>query len=229
MLCYSHRHRFVFIHVFKAAGISVRQALEPYAYRPDGSFWRRLRRRLGLAAPEPLAALGPHAFAADVRAALPEKTFRRYFKFAFVRNPWDWQVSWYHYIRQSPSHYLHDVVSRMRDFDEYVTWRVDNDRRLQRDFVVDARGRLLVDFLGRFERLEEDFAAVCAHIGIRGALPHSNRSRHRDYRWYYTDRTRELVELAWAEDVEAFGYRYEPAAPAAPPVAAPIPANLVPW
>ena len=212
MLCYSHAHQFVFIHVLKAAGISVRQALEPYAYRPADSLWRRL----GLAAPEPLAALPPHATAAQVQAALPRRAFLRYFKFAFVRNPWDWQVSWYHYIRQSPSHHLHALVSRMGDFEEYLTWRAEHDRQFQRDFVTDARGRLLVDFVGRFENMREDFAAVCARIGVRASLPHCNRSRHRDYRWYYTDRTREFVGVQWARDIDAFGYQYEPAAGTAP-------------
>ena len=220
MLCYSPRLRFLFIHVFKTGGSSVREALAPQAYRPAESSWRRLR-LLGLAPPEPLAALAPHATAADVHAVLPEKTFKRYFKFAFVRNPWDWHVSWYHYIRQNPSHYQHPEVSRMWDFEEYLTWRVEYDRLFQKDFVVDVQGRLLVDFLGRFEDLEQDFGKVCGRIGVRTGLLHRNRSKRRDYRWYYTDRTRELVEMFWAEDVELFGYRYETAAAPSGPAAAP--------
>ena len=223
MLFYSPWRRFLFIHVMKTAGTSVREALAPYARRPKGSPWRRLRERLGLAGPEPLAALPPHATAVEVRAALPEKTFKRYFKFAFVRNPWDWHVSWYHWLLQVPSHPHHAVVSRMKGFEEYLHWRVESYRLLQKDFVADARGRLLVDFLGRFERLEEDFATVCAAVGVRAGLIHLNRSVHRDYRCYYTDRTRELVETFWADDVESFGYRFDPPAGAAAPAVAGAP------
>ncbi|HVS35446.1 MAG TPA: sulfotransferase family 2 domain-containing protein, partial [Gemmataceae bacterium] len=197
MLCYSHWHRFVFVHVAKAAGVSVRQALGRFA---DRSLWRRVKRRLGWDAFSPLAALPAHATAVQVQRALPEEAFQRYFKFAFVRNPWDWQVSWYHFLRQTLSHPLHAVASRMRDFEEFLMWRLENDRQLQKSFVTDPQGRLLVDFLGRFENLEQDFRMACSRIGLRVRLPHCNRSRHRDYRWYYTDRTRELVELAWAED-----------------------------
>ena len=226
MLFYSHRPRFIFIHVIKTGGTSIREALAPHARWPGGaakSAWTRLRRRLdrtrlvprlGLTAPEPLAVLQAHATAADVRAALPEETFNRYFKFAFVRNPWDWLVSWYHYLGQSPSHPEYAVVSGMKDFEGYLAWRVGHAFQLQKHMVAGPEGQLLVDFVGRFEKLEEDFGKVCATVGVRADLAHHNQSRHRDYRFYYTNRTRELVETFWAEDIEFFGYQFDP--PASP-------------
>ena len=100
----------------------------------------------------------------------------------------------------------------MKNFEAFLAWRVGHDFHLQKDMVAGPEGRILVDFLGRFETLEEDFARVCAAVGVRADLHHTNQSRHRDYRCYYTDRTRELVERFWADDITFFGYRFDPPA-----------------
>jgi hypothetical protein len=206
----SHSHRFIFIHVYKTGGISVRAALEPYA---DLSWWplgQRIRLRLRLPVCRQPPALGWHARAWDVRAALPAFVYDSYFKFAFVRNPWDWQVSLYHYVLQHPEHDHHARVSRMEGLEEFLLWRARHDRQLQKDFLTDADGRLLVDFLGRFENLEADFAAICHRTGVRAKLRHLNGSQHKDYRSYYTPRTRRLVEEHWSEDIDLFKYRFDP-------------------
>ncbi len=209
----SHSHRFLFIHVIKTGGVSVRKALGRYANLPSRSLWQRASRRLGLAPPHPLASVPAHATAAELQAVLPAPTFDGYFKFAFVRNPWDWNVSYYHYIRQNRAHRLHALVLRMKGFEEFLSWRVEYARLLQKSFIADPWGGLLVDFVGRFEDLEEDFGKVCTATGVRAALPHLNRSKHPDYRRHYTERTRRLVEEAWAEDIRCFGYQFDPETP----------------
>ena len=206
----SHSHRFLFIHVIKTGGVSIRKALVRYAHLPWRSLWRRLQGRLGLTPHDPLASLSAHATAAEMREVLPPATFDDCFKFAFVRNPWDWNVSFYHYVCQNRRHALHTLAAGMSGFTEFLTWRAEHARLQQKDCIVDARGTLLVDFVGRFEDLEEDFGKVCAATGVRATLPHLNPSRHHDYRLHYTERTRRLVEEAWAEDVRFFGYDFEP-------------------
>jgi hypothetical protein len=66
-----------------------------------------------------------------------------------------------------------------------------------------------VDFVGRFEALERDFATVCRRIGIDPSLPHINRSTHRDFRDYYTPRTKAMVAEAYSADIERFGYEFD--------------------
>lgn len=189
----SLRHEFIFIHIYKAAGTSVTHALRPFAREPLLK-WRKVPR------------LPDHATAAELRDALGD-VFDRCFKFTFVRNPWDWQVSLYHYMQQTPKHPQHRIVRDMK-FDDYIRWRVTEDKHLQKEFVTDAAGKTIVDFIGRFENLDADFAKVCDTIGIKARLPHRNPSRHAGYRSYYDDVTRELVATHFREDVEMFGYSF---------------------
>jgi transposase len=80
--------------------------------------------------------------------------------------------------------------------------------RLQR------RGSRLVDFVGRFERLSEDLAAVFSEIGlepglVEDTLPHTNQSDRGLYRDYYTPETAAIVAERFAKDIEYFGYEFD--------------------
>jgi hypothetical protein len=69
-----------------------------------------------------------------------------------------------------------------------------------------------VDVVMRFESLQEDFEGVLRRAGVDGrhVVPVLNRTkgRRRDYRSYYSPRSRQLVELAWKADLERFGYAF---------------------
>ena len=62
---------------------------------------------------------------------LPRRVYEDFFKFAFVRNPWDWQVSLYHYMLQRREHFQHDLIKSIENFDDYIEWRVTEDRKLR--------------------------------------------------------------------------------------------------
>jgi hypothetical protein len=206
----SHSHRFVFVHIFKTAGTSMRAVLEPYAAPPGKQLWHRFKSRFGYRPATSYPELSAHARALEIRKALPD-LFGAYFKFAFVRNPWDWQVSWYHYILQNHDHHEHAIVARLAGFEDFLRWRIDHPVPSQKDFVTDEQGNEIVDFVGRFEAIKTDFAKVCAATGIRVHLPHLNRSQHAHYSTYYNERTRALVECYSKQDIEYFAYRFEAA------------------
>lgn len=200
----SHRKRFIFIHTYKVAGTSVKSALRPYADIMHKKYTlRRLFYVLGLTGP-----VGEHATALQLRAQLPKEIFDSYFKFAFVRNPWDWQVSLYHYILSHRLHPQHRIIKSLGSFSSYLKWRTDQGVELQKDFVTDQNGNLVVDFIGKYENLYEDFSEICKTIDIDVHLPHKNPSKHHDYRNYYTDETEELVRKYYREDIEFFNYSF---------------------
>lgn len=148
-----------------------------------------------------------------LRELLPGEAWDASFKFAFVRNPWDMLVSTYHFQRvhtAKPAHEhlhpdLHEAMRRCEDFASYVRL-YPMIRSDMSSLITDARGRLLVDFVGRRERLDEDFAFICRSVGIEASLLRENETEHAQYREYYTDETKAIVERHFARDIEHFGY-----------------------
>lgn len=208
----SYSHRFIFIHVYRVGGQSLSAVLRPYSYTPRLPIARvPVLRNLGKARISALREQGwGHIKAKELRAALPAHTFDSFYKFAFVRNPWDWQVSTYHYIRQRLDHPDHDFFNSFRSFDDYLDWRIHKEGpELQSEFVLSDSGELLVDFVGRYETLSRDCATVCNRIGIECSLPHRNRSTHANFRDYYSPQAKTLVADAYKDDIEFFGFDFD--------------------
>ena len=203
---------FLFLHIYKVAGTSIRRGLLRYACKGIvlGQTANNLLQKLRMPVlKSPLYQYHPRL--RDVRAALGQAKFDQLFKFTFVRNPWDWQVSLYHYALQSPRHPQHKLMKSMSGFDEYLDWRVSEDLKLQSDFVCDEDGNLLVDYLGHFENLNDDLRNACSKVGIPCNLPFLNQSQRLHYTKYYSNWGRALVEEAFARDIEQFGYRFDTA------------------
>jgi hypothetical protein len=75
--------------------------------------------------------------------------------------------------------------------------------------LCDHHDKLLVDFVGRFENLETDWAHVCGRIGIAyQPLPHKNATARQPLGQYYDEDTIALVARHWAGEIGMFGYRY---------------------
>jgi hypothetical protein len=213
----SFSHHFIFIHVSKSAGTSIQHALQSYAHRPQQTPLNRLSGKMRIPRDPRQIAFPQHITARSVEALLPEEVFIGFFKFAVVRNPWDWIVSLYHYLRETPSHRHHARVCGMSSLEEYITFEAARKKRTQHGFISGDDGRVLVDFVGRYEFLDEDFTRVCSFLGISATLPHLNATPRQDYREYFTPATIELVEEFWQDDIRLFGYTFD-APPGKPPI-----------
>lgn len=208
----SHSHRFIFVHVSKTGGTSIERALDALRHEPPGGRLNHWRSRLGLHWDHRRHRFAQHDTIVQARRVLPRELFQGYFKFAFVRNPWDWLVSLYGYLQHTPEHRHYPQLSQM-SFADYIEFEIQRGRRSQSAFVCDAGGSLLVDFIGRFERLETDFAQVLEQLGLSGIpLPHRNAGVSREpYQSYYDAATRARVAEHWAEDIRRFDYQFEEA------------------
>jgi len=215
----SLKYNFLFVHIAKTGGTSIRDALwrqkwtDPY--RIPQFFCSKLS---GMTGHKIGAKFPRHAKIIAAKEMLPREVFDGLFKFAFVRNPWDLQVSSYHHIRRERP----QLITHIDSFEAFLRWKFDPARppqyhadmstELQSDYVIDLHGNTVVDFLGRYEFLAEDFETACKRIGIKAPkLPHSRKAadRRKDYRDYYNDVTAQLVADHYRPDIERFGYRFD--------------------
>lgn len=131
------------------------------------------------------------------------------FRFTFIRNPWDHARSWFH----------HRKYWRRSTLEEWALagcpcdWTVgDTGVRMPRQSDWFERpGDPRLDFIGRFESLDADFALLCGMIGVQGAtLAHDNNRGGRE-RPHYSEEWSQAMRDAnpWMEDfAERHGYEF---------------------
>lgn len=209
----SYEHKFIFIHIPKCAGSSIRKALKNAGVQLD---WE------GPVRPEHKAKYSTnekwlhHMQAPVLRSLLPENVWDAFFKFAFVRNPWDRLVSEYHFNKRIYAINPHFRQRRPEwaqsfdassNFDEWLKLGIEYVRP-SLGFILDKHGKLLVDFVGRHENLRQDFQYVCDRIGIHAELPHEMKSDHVGYRDYYSEEAEKIVQRHFAEEIDFFNYDF---------------------
>lgn len=215
----SVKYNFLFVHIAKTGGTSVRAALAPLRWRDPMYIPQFIASRLSHATGHRIASKLPrHARIIAAKEMLPQELFDKLFKFTIVRNPWDLQVSsWHHLRRERPQ-----LVEHIPDFAAFIRWKLDPDRPYQYhidtsierqvDYLKDLDGTILVDFIGKYENLEADYEEACRRIGIRPPpLPHKRQAKDRkDYRSYYDDVLAADVAEYFKQDIDVFGYRFDP-------------------
>lgn len=191
---YPDRYRCIFIHVPKAAGTSVAQSLFGAASR--------------------------HVDYHEYERANPAK-FRHYFKFTFVRNPWDRLLSAYTFLlnggmNDMDAAWAAEHLANIDEFRDFVQLLVERPELLQwvhlrpqHSFLCNEHGDIKVDFVGRVENIEVDFATIAARIGVPANLSIRNRSDHVPYADIYDARSREQVARLYRSDIEIFGYSFD--------------------
>ena len=204
----SHQHRFIFAAVPKTGTHSVREALRRHM-GPDDVEQARLFVEKSFPYPELARLKHGHISFQQVRPVLGEDTFARYFKFAFVRNPFDRFVSYCAFATSREGSFQRDPKGVMRHFLFTAPPLNHMVFQPQHMFVTDEEGRVLADHLGRVEEMQASYDAICARIGISSEpLAQVNSSRRGDYRQYYDQQLIDGVAKLYARDLELFGYDY---------------------
>lgn len=225
----SHKHKFIFLKTRKTAGTSVEFALrtmcgpddiispigdeediemglpaQNYAYSPrflsrDWLWWFHNRLKNSS---EPKDFYN-HIPGWRVRGRINEDVWNGYFKFCFERNPWDREVSLYFFRRGR--------TGFAKNFDDHL--KTLKRRRLRNWTIYTEWNRVNVDFIGRYENLEQDFKFALQKCGIdwNGELPRAKsrfRTDKRHYREHYNDQSRDLIANIYRREIEYFGYEF---------------------
>ena len=187
----NHKHKFIFIHTEKTAGTSIEKCFIDNADEVDVEYKHH-----------------------DVRFYFANfKEFDDYFKFSIVRNPWDRLVSAYNFYKNSMK--LIDFT-----FEEFIEKIGNKESMLDSISFIDyaikpcfhkirIKGNIVVDFVGKFEKLQEDFDYVCERVGMESVkLPHVKKTKHNYYSEYYTEKLIDIVEEVYVSDITRFDYKF---------------------
>ncbi len=228
-LIVSHTHRFIYVRTRKTGSTSLEMALRSVCGPDDVVTAARGHKHSdGAGAADlpgqnvrvPLRGLTPgflrsgfrrrtwpevfdHISARRVRQIVGPETWAGYHVFTVERNPWDRCVSSYFYYRPG--------LPEETTFSAFL--RSAHQARLTNyPLYTDRHGRLMVDEVLRFERLEEDVEQLWRRLGLPGltALTQSNKSRGRpDYREMYSPKDIEMVAERCRPEIELFGYAFD--------------------
>ncbi len=202
----SDSKKFIFVHISKTAGTSIRSVLNQYAIEKPGKFYSFLR-YFDLPRDYHHYRFRKHDYLDVAERKLPEHIYQDYLKIGFVRNPWDRLVSGYFgYFTLEPGENEKPPMTFMQFLN-----RQKHRKNYQLKCIVNKNGNIDLDFMGRFENLAQDCQRLSEILGINIQLPHRNKSsnRHTDYRQYYDQESYDFVCENWSKDIELLGYKFE--------------------
>lgn len=201
--------KFIFFHLYKCGGMSIRKYISDntestYEIQSGHSLPIDMKRQ----------------FEHD---GYPNK-FDEYFKFSFVRNPFDWMVSVLFYAKRYSNHFMHNDVQNM-DMERFIPYYMDfRNKNLQQQIEMFGSNRvvtikdylfhnekIMVDYLGKVENIEKDLKKICKTIGIESdeiPLENTNPKRSKDYRQYYNETSKKMIEDNFGWELDIFKYTF---------------------
>lgn len=188
--------KFIFIHIPKVAGISLVSAMgfeNEHKWHIPVRFYQQI---------------------------IPDK-FDDYFKFTFVRNPWDRVLSAYTFLQQGGLSQRDEKISRFVNsygsFEKFVMqWlSIDSANNLLHftpmvNYLTGINNNLVMDFVGKYETLQDDYKKIQEILHIGADLPHKNASKSvTDFRSAYTPQMIDRVACIYERDINTFGYDFD--------------------
>lgn len=184
----SHKHKFVFIENPKTGSTSINNFLgknvqDAFFLRSPSKKYQNCSRHCTLE-----------------NVLLDFKEVSEYFKFCFVRNPWDIAVSWFFFYKSKGK--IDDSLT-FEDFIKRVTLRKNQFCAIENPNSF--------NFIGKFENLNNDFNFICKKIGIKfQELPITNKNinKNKHYTEYHNNNTRQIIAENFSKHIEYFGYKF---------------------
>jgi len=212
MLNIDNKYNFLFIHIPKCAGTSIEKF---FGYDYDNNKYIESDFKIG----HP-----KHMTLNEYSSILHRKILDNIFKFTIIRNPFDLVVSQYNYSLHSEGvlwngqndyEYKKNIT-----FNDYVVFLKNikyntiksrlnkNVYSLDEYFVSD---NIKLDFIGRYENLEQDFKIICDELNISDkTLPFENKSKVNkiNYQDYYNEKTKNIVYNIFKDELKKYNYDF---------------------
>lgn len=214
----SKNKKFIFVHIYKTGGNSVSRLLLPYARKREKFSQKWITRyiinrinkllELGDQGNKWINGIHKHATALEIKDYIGDNKFAEYYKFTIVRNPYDFLVSLYHYIKQSPNHKKFQTANSFT-FKKFIINEIKNNCHLQSDFIADNHGKIIVDYVAKLEHIDCSLSHIFKTLNIPyKKVPYSNKSeRSSNEMIYYDAELLKIVNDYFKKDFELLGYK----------------------
>lgn len=178
-------YKFIFVHVPKCGGNSIKEAFNLKGHNHS-----------------------------KITPEYVNENYSNYFKFTFVRNPWDRVVSAFKYLKDVSTldAYHRDFINtRYPQFEDFIKSKEWTEwlHFLPQHQFISIDSKICVDFIGKVETMQSDFNIICKTLGVKPkTLSKINATNRNNYTEYFDDETRQIIADVYAKDIELFEYKY---------------------
>ncbi len=221
-------NNFIFQHIFKTGGTTIKNALYNSRH-PDQDILNKWSEDKTYKAYDNSLCFefgNEHITFDQFNVIWPKIDFKNYYKFCFIRHTYDWIVAGYKHCCDVSyfSNYPDDIkMSKANEFtfEFYVkNWLMPDNTQL--DFMT-FNGKMHMDFVGRFEDLQNDYNKVCTTVGIprkdlsklnssegrNYILPSMEQKAKQHYSLWFTDELLEMVNQKYKQEIDYFNFKFE--------------------
>lgn len=214
----SIKHNFLFIHIPKTGGNSIQTYLSEFSedslitknFRRDGvRKFQVVNRKYGTI---------KHSTINDYKKKIEKNIFDSLFKFTVIRNPWDRMISFYFSPHKTVPEWnrekFRELISHKLTLRDFICTESLGDKinRTVKMSIFPNRKSIdsEIDFILRFENLNNDFRELCSKLDIPYQnLPHINQSKRNHYSKYYDEELNDIIKSRFSEEIELGQYRFE--------------------
>ena len=219
MCSINHDMKAIFIHIHKTGGTYISYILHKhygfknyYLHRPDHDIFCMNKKKTTKYLNYENRVHGVYMYYKtspyiNKKMGMTPQKWDTYYKFCFVRNPYDRIISgWYHVnkLNQSFTNYL-SMSNKCNDV-EFIHVFMSQVRN-----IINEKGNINhINFIGRFENLEEDLHKVLKNIGFNQIIHQSknmNKRDHHPFYTYYNQLALSKVNYILREDFNYLGFK----------------------
>lgn len=208
MALVNDKHKFIFFHLYKCGGMSFRKSLNE-------------------AFPDSYEIQGGHSLPKDFDLGDGGKNrekYKDYYRFTMIRNPFDFMVSTYFYAKTYSNHFMHDDIIQnsmgMEEFIPYYFKHRESDIKNKKigqnkvvtikDWLHDDMDNIVVDEVMMLENMSADISDLSKKLGVKIDINQTNvnPNRTKDYRKYYNDISKKMIEKEFSWELDKFEYKF---------------------
>jgi len=191
-----YHYNCIFVHIPKTGGVSVSKSL------------------FGNLA-------GGHKKIKDYEKKTGKILVRNFYKFTFVRNPWDRLLSSYTFLKKGGYGTKDELWFKQNlhgtTFESFVLNWLNKESMYEKihfhpqlSFITNKQNKIVVDYIARFENIAEEYDFIKDKLGIEHPLLHLNKTnqKKKNYKDHYTKQMREKVHFLYSDDINSFNYTF---------------------